>query len=984
MRLFAALSVAFVRSFLVFIFLFFELFFASGASALGMTPTPTLLPQPALNVPIIKGNAVSALSVSSLSDSETLIVPSDGTKVQSPILKNGQQYIIAISGTFIWGNCDKVTCPNGGPDYKRYGDAGYLTDDHWKSLTDPLWSSIVYLDINGSHFSPAVYAPGHVYFLDIKGSGKSVTFRINDCSYCYPDNSGYLTVEILSAQRNPLVLIPGIGGSELKTTEMKVWAEDNGHGGTFNYLYPSNETIWLNEDKAKEFGEDDYFDVLRMKTDGITSEVNIGITGNLVARAYQGTMDFFISNGYILNKDFFVFPYDWRRDISSTVSLLDQKINEIKAQTGLSKVDIVAHSMGGLVARNYIADSAKAKNVRKLFTLGTPHLGSVDSLKNLRHGNCLTPLPVSLGPLCLGIINAEAKDVVRNMISVFQLTPSQAYFDFYSGEDSSHPYPYKTESGGLSYIQIKNLLTGLGHNTSLFAPSETFHNLDNSLSNTNGVNVTVIAGSGRPTLGQIVEEKRVSLLGIPYVHKDMININGDGTVPLFSASLNDPGRNLSFFDSAKVFYTNQEHGQLVANGSALNLVKNILNNSNQLPDRVSSTPYSFSGTQVSVHSPVNIHVYDFEGRHTGPTPDGDFEANIPGSSYDTLDDAKFVFLPDDGQYDIKFEATDQGSFDFKIKEFENNTNTSTVLYSDMPLTADTKAETVLDTLSLEPPVLQIDQDGNGTIDKEEKPTAIIIGGSDFDHIPPRTAVGISGTKGNKSWYRSDVLVTLTAQDEASGSGVSKIEYSLDNGQTIQTYTEPFVVAREGRMKLQFHSADKAGNEEALVEIEIKIDKTPPEAKVFIDQTKLNFVLQGVDTNITTVKMESRTSTGTKSGFHTISDEAGNTMLLYVREENSEKQSEFRIYSLQYSNNLSVNLPTSYLRTIYQGRKGALSIKEQNFELKKEVKTRIQYDSRKNKSTIIVKEGKKEKVKEVRSGLVLLNLLTDKGQLKTSY
>lgn len=65
---------------------------------------------------------------------ENIVVPSDGSTVQSQSLINGVAYTVTISGTFIWGNCDPVTCPNDAPDYKRYGDAGYLTDDHWASF----------------------------------------------------------------------------------------------------------------------------------------------------------------------------------------------------------------------------------------------------------------------------------------------------------------------------------------------------------------------------------------------------------------------------------------------------------------------------------------------------------------------------------------------------------------------------------------------------------------------------------------------------------------------------------------------------------------------------------------------------------------------------------------------------------------------------------------------------------------------------------
>ena len=253
---------------------------------------------------------------------------------------------------------------------------------------------------------------------------------------------------------------------------------------------------------------------------------------------------------------------------------------------------------------------------------------------------------------------------------------------------------------------------GFGSNKLSLNPSETFHALDSSLSNTNGVEVTIIAGSGQNTLGQIIEEKN---------HKDIMNINGDGTVPLLSASLIDYSKSLVLLGDALVFYTNQNHGSLVASGPALNLVKNILNDSDQLPDGVSIIPYSFSGTQVSVHSPVDINVYDANNNHTGPISDGDFETNIPGSSYDTLDDAKFIFLPDVGQYTIKFEATDQGSFDFKIKKYENDILSKETLYSDIPLISSTKAETKLDTSSGQSPIILLDKDGNGIVDQEISP-----------------------------------------------------------------------------------------------------------------------------------------------------------------------------------------------------------------------------------------------------------------------
>ena len=535
----------------------------------------------------------------------------------------------------------------------------------------------------------------------------------------------------------PLILIPGIGGSELKVEEDTFWNKDDGHGGIFNHVYPKDGKVWVNEEEAIKPGHDDYFDVLRMKTDGVNSEANLGLTGNLYSGAYQGAIDFFTSDevDYTLNQNFFVFPYDWRKDIATTKDLLDQKIQEIKTQTGAQKVDIVAHSMGGLVARNYIADAAEAQNVRKLFTLGTPHLGSPYFLKALRYGVQLDPV------LLFGLIKlapSAVNDVVQNLISGFQLAPSQNYFNFYSDQDNSHPYPYRTELGSLNYLQIKNLLTSFGHNTMLFNPAETFHILDNSLSHTNGVDVTIITGSGQPTVGQIIELKTLSLQGNQDILKETRIINGDETVPLFSASINDPKRGLFLNGPAQVFYTNQKHGNLVTNGPALNLIKNILNGLEELPEGTSIQPYPLPLIYriFSVHSPINIHVYDQNGNHTGPTPDGDFEVNIPGSSYDTLDDAKFVYLPEEGIYHIVFESTGEGSFDFKIRKFENDENTETILYKDVPLTNSTTAETTFDTNSNQAPIIEVDENGDGTSEFNANHFSILEGNSNYDYDPP--------------------------------------------------------------------------------------------------------------------------------------------------------------------------------------------------------------------------------------------------------
>ncbi|MEU4494483.1 alpha/beta fold hydrolase [Streptomyces sp. NBC_00210] len=63
-------------------------------------------------------------------------------------------------------------------------------------------------------------------------------------------------------------------------------------------------------------------------------------------------------------------------DIRTAAELLGRHIEEICARTGRSEVDIVGHSLGGLIARYYVQRLGGDQRVRTLVTLGTPHSGT--------------------------------------------------------------------------------------------------------------------------------------------------------------------------------------------------------------------------------------------------------------------------------------------------------------------------------------------------------------------------------------------------------------------------------------------------------------------------------------------------------------------------------------------------------------------------------------------------------------------------------
>jgi pimeloyl-ACP methyl ester carboxylesterase len=67
-------------------------------------------------------------------------------------------------------------------------------------------------------------------------------------------------------------------------------------------------------------------------------------------------------------------------DIGESAALIARKIESIAAQTGVEHMDIVGHSMGGLVALHYLKRLGGRRRVRRLIMLGTPVAGTWSAL----------------------------------------------------------------------------------------------------------------------------------------------------------------------------------------------------------------------------------------------------------------------------------------------------------------------------------------------------------------------------------------------------------------------------------------------------------------------------------------------------------------------------------------------------------------------------------------------------------------------------
>jgi Lecithin:cholesterol acyltransferase len=140
---------------------------------------------------------------------------------------------------------------------------------------------------------------------------------------------------------------------------------------------------------------------------------------------------------------FYVFAYDWRRDNVESARLLVRNVEALKLRLGRPdlRFNIVAHSMGGLVAR-YAAmygdrdlpaagaaprpDWAGANFVSKIFMFGTPNGGSMEALSVLLEGYSVTE---GLRRR-VHLLNKLSREDVMTAPSIFQLLPHPAQARF--------------------------------------------------------------------------------------------------------------------------------------------------------------------------------------------------------------------------------------------------------------------------------------------------------------------------------------------------------------------------------------------------------------------------------------------------------------------------------------------------------------------------------------------------------------------------
>ncbi len=235
--------------------------------------------------------------------------------------------------------------------------------------------------------------------------------------------------------KRPVIIIPGVSGSELVNPA-------NGKTSWFSVRRDKDDDLRLPMTSTNLRNNRD-----GLKVKDIIRKVELPVLPDV--EVYQSLIDSLKERGYTeaqwdkpqAEDVFYIFAYDWRRDNVEAAQKLMQKMTTAKRSLKRPdlKFDILAHSMGGLIARyaamygsaDLPARGVKpvprwvgAAHINKLMMFGTPNEGSFGSFDALLNG-----YPIVADRKLPFIDDLRAEDVMTQP-SVFQLIPHQKYARF--------------------------------------------------------------------------------------------------------------------------------------------------------------------------------------------------------------------------------------------------------------------------------------------------------------------------------------------------------------------------------------------------------------------------------------------------------------------------------------------------------------------------------------------------------------------------
>lgn len=511
------------------------------------------------------------------------------------------------------------------------------------------------------------------------------------------------------------------------------------------------------------------------------------ITGKMVLdpvlHIYDNLMASFEKNGYTKNKNLFDLPYEWRNSNVLSAEELKNKISEIRTETGISKVDIVAHSMGGLLTRQYIENVGFQNDIDQFITLGTPNKGSPEAYLKWEAAegfeDPLDKIARSLFALEAHSLGYDSlKDYIQNrVVSVRELLPDYSYLKKASnGEMKDYPDGYPRNE----------FLENLNSQTNLQKLSKvSFVNIvgkiddDDTIGKFRVVNSTV-SGSWEHGMPEDYYDSSTDQ-GIEYT-------SGDETVPLTSAN---------GIAADKKIEIDSVHSDLPTKAQC-EVIKELTGKNNC--QYVSTFDRAKDLLFVGVFSPIDIQVVAPDGKRMGKNfASGEEYNEIPGAYYSGFDtENEFLTIPNpiDGEYKILTQGTGDGEYKVETTKISEDENDPTKVTESKVEISGTATKDSNEELTVEIAGTQV-----STESKDETPPVINI-------ISPE----------NKAYQNNKILdIKYEISDDVSEAEKIEKEIFFD-GNSITADKIDLSLEHLGDHNISITATDEAGNaQEAKIE-----------------------------------------------------------------------------------------------------------------------------------------------------------------------
>ena len=245
--------------------------------------------------------------------------------------------------------------------------------------------------------------------------------------------------------KKPIIFIPGIAGSELfKIDESLVSPEEKAIGMVYGDKERSAKRIWvpIGYDARKVNDDLNLYtnDNLYGLQQGDLRKVNVFERHAGPVAMYSSLLGTIMKN--FPDRPVYLFSYDWRKTNVDSAEKLAAFIDSI-TDGGKVKVDIIAHSMGGIVSSHYLRNHDD--RVDKYLSFGTPYEGAPSAFNTLSSRSLVGGFLDVVIEKLIGI----KPDVASSFTAMVELLPTQRMLEKY-------PYHFVSTGDLNSFQRILN------------------------------------------------------------------------------------------------------------------------------------------------------------------------------------------------------------------------------------------------------------------------------------------------------------------------------------------------------------------------------------------------------------------------------------------------------------------------------------------------------------------------------------------------